>query len=116
MTSAIDVTVPIYGNPTTKSVRDNFAAAHDEIGALQTDVGTKINRSGDTMTGFLSLYLDPELPTHAATKSYVDAMAITGGGGISQADGDARWVNTTGDVMTGGLTINMGVVTPPVSP
>ena len=36
MVSAIDPTVPIYGAPTTGSVRDNFAVAKSEIEALQT--------------------------------------------------------------------------------
>lgn len=35
MTSLIDVTKPIAGNPTTQSVRDNFAAAKNEIESLQ---------------------------------------------------------------------------------
>lgn len=39
MTSAIDVTKPTTGNPTTESVRQNFAAAKDEIEALQAAVG-----------------------------------------------------------------------------
>ncbi len=36
MTSAIDPTKPVAGNPTTQSVRDNFAAAKSEIEALQS--------------------------------------------------------------------------------
>lgn len=39
MTSAIDVTKPTTGNPTTESVRQNFAAAKDEIEELQAAVG-----------------------------------------------------------------------------
>lgn len=35
MTSAIDNTKPVAGNPTTASVRANFTAARDEISALQ---------------------------------------------------------------------------------
>lgn len=35
MTSLIDATKPIAGNPTTQSVRDNFAAAKSEIEELQ---------------------------------------------------------------------------------
>ena len=43
MSSAIDVTKPVTGSPTTASVRSNFQAAKDEIEALQTgkqDVGS----------------------------------------------------------------------------
>lgn len=36
MSSAIDVTKPVTGSPTTASVRSNFAAAKSEIEALQT--------------------------------------------------------------------------------
>jgi hypothetical protein len=35
MTSTIDATKPITGNPTTQSVRDNFASAKAEIESLQ---------------------------------------------------------------------------------
>jgi hypothetical protein len=35
MVSAINPTLPVYGAPTTQSVRDNFQHAHDEITALQ---------------------------------------------------------------------------------
>ena len=35
MTSSIDPTVPVAGNPTTASVRENFAAAKAEIQELQ---------------------------------------------------------------------------------
>lgn len=35
MTSQIDPTLPVYGTPTTASVRANFQTAHDEITALQ---------------------------------------------------------------------------------
>lgn len=36
MTSAIDATKPVTGEPTTQSVRDNFTAAKSEISYLQT--------------------------------------------------------------------------------
>lgn len=58
----------------------------------------------------LTLAQDPTANLHAATKQYVDNNTIT------PAAGDLRWVNVSGDMMTGPLTINMGVVTPPVSP
>jgi hypothetical protein len=40
MTSAIDDTLPVTGNPTTASVRGNFTTAKAEISALQADVET----------------------------------------------------------------------------
>jgi hypothetical protein len=39
MTSAIDVTKPQTGEAYTQDVRDNFAAAAGEIGALQEAIG-----------------------------------------------------------------------------
>lgn len=39
MTSAINPLNPVAGSPTTASVRDNFAAAKNEIEALQRQVG-----------------------------------------------------------------------------
>lgn len=50
MASTIDATKPIAGNPTTDSVRVNFAAAKSEIEALQADVAA------------LSAGTDPMLP------------------------------------------------------
>lgn len=39
---------------------------------IQTQINAKVNRSGDTMTGFLTLFDDPTNTLHAATKQYVD--------------------------------------------
>lgn len=41
----------------------------------------KVERSGDSMTGPLTLPADPTLPLQAATKAYVDAHSGGGGGG-----------------------------------
>ncbi len=68
-----------------------------------------VNISGDTMTGFLTLHATPTNNLHAATKQYVDdAVASSGGGGDSytRAQSDDRYVNTTGDTMTGFLTLH----------
>ena len=40
---------------------------------VATDIGTKVSKSGDSMTGALTLAADPTLNLHAATKQYVDA-------------------------------------------
>jgi hypothetical protein len=40
MVSAINPASPIFGLPTTQSVRDNFQIAHDEISALQAATAT----------------------------------------------------------------------------
>jgi hypothetical protein len=48
MVSAIDPSFPVFGTPTTVSVRGNFAAAKDEIEDLQA---SKLGLDGGTMTG-----------------------------------------------------------------
>jgi hypothetical protein len=57
-----------------------------------------VNIDGDTMVGpnWLTLWADPALPMHAATKQYVDAMI----GGIPPVTG---YVRLTGDTMSGAL-------------
>jgi hypothetical protein len=52
--SNIDPSKPVYGNPTTQSVRDNFQAAHDEITALQAASGTYLPLAGGIMTGAIT--------------------------------------------------------------
>ena len=71
MPSAIDITKPIYGTPTTQSVRDNFHIARDEITALQDVADLHVNRAGDTMAGPLLLHGDPQANNEATTLSWV---------------------------------------------
>lgn len=96
--------------------------------------GRYVKLSGDTMTGPLVLNADPVLPLGAATKQYVDSVvsadihtasavidANTGFLIQTRTDGttyvvnlfsnlDARYVNATGDTMTGPLTINSDLI------
>ena len=53
-------------------------------GVLQTDIDTKVNRSGDTMTGFLTLHADPTASGHAATKQYVDGQLAASTVGVNE--------------------------------
>jgi len=57
-----------------------------------------VQRAGDTMTGFLTLNADPTQPLEAATKQYVDAVAVT-----ASAVNDK--VDKAGDTMTGPLVL-----------
>jgi hypothetical protein len=93
MVSSIDVTKPVYGNPTTASVRANFATAANEISALQAAMsgGTFLPLTGGTLTGALTLASGPVNALHAATKAYVDAAAPAGG----------PYLPLSGGVMTG---------------
>ncbi|MFA5935250.1 MAG: hypothetical protein WC787_00115 [Patescibacteria group bacterium] len=92
--------------------------------------GRYVNAAGDTMTGFLTLNADPSLPMQAATKQYVDNSVSAAGGGdvtgvsagtgilvttpngpvpsvaFDPAYGDGRYVNVTGDSMTGTLNVS----------
>src|SRR5262245_2775352 len=54
MPSNIDATKPVTGNPTTQSMRDNFAAAKTEIEALQTSV-TAVQSTMNLTSGSSSL-------------------------------------------------------------
>jgi hypothetical protein len=61
---------------------------------------TKVNRSGDVMTGDLVLNANPSTALGAATKQYVDAADAS----ISNVQNTK--VNRSGDVMTGDLVLN----------
>lgn len=58
----------------------------------QSALTSKVNRSGDTMTGSLVLAADPANPLEAATKQYVDGK-----------------VAKSGDTMTGALTVQAAI-------
>jgi len=60
--------VEIIYTPAGGITSTNVQAALVELGL------GKVNRSGDTMTGFLTLHSDPTSPMHAVTKQYVDAL------------------------------------------
>jgi len=82
MPSLIDFSKPVYGTPTTQSVRDNFQIAQNEITSLQQLISTGpfLPLNGGIMTGKLELWRDPVANHEAATKQYVDAIAFAGGG------------------------------------
>ena len=132
MSSNIDPTVPIYKNPTTESVRDNFAAAKAEIEALQgsTEGAPFLPISGGALQGSLILAGDPVAPLESATRNYVDNAVASGGagggGGVPEAPldtftygrADAFWVEVlplAGGSLTGDLGIpgnlNVGNIT-----
>lgn len=108
---------------------------------LIPSVADFVIKSGDTMTGFLTLSGDPTQPLHAATKQYVDteiAAAVTGSTTFTTDDiVDAstffpgspltftlnnintqlsnigsQYVNITGDTMSGFLTLSADPINP----
>jgi hypothetical protein len=70
-----------------------ISANDTDISGFVSDLDSKVNRVGDTMSGYLTLNDDPVDPYHSATKLYVDT-------------GDAARVGKSGDTMTGFLTLH----------
>jgi hypothetical protein len=98
MTSAIDITKPIYGTPTTQSVRDNFSITQQEISDLQdnrTPLWPYLPIKGGIMTGKITLDADPVSNLHAASKQYVDNLAFAQSGTVPEAPKDG-WFYTRG--------------------
>jgi predicted phage-related endonuclease len=78
---------------------DNLTVTYQELntvagvtGNIQTQINSKVSKSGDTMSGFLVLSGNPTENLHASTKQYVDTQ-------------DALKVSKAGDTMTGALTL-----------
>jgi uncharacterized protein YoxC len=53
---------------------------------VSTSIGTKVSKSGDTMTGALTLAADPTATFHAATKGYVDVELSSLSSTLESAD------------------------------
>jgi hypothetical protein len=77
-----EVAAIVSGSPGTLNTLNELAAALGNDAnlstTLSTQIGTKVAKAGDTMTGALTLSGAPSSANHAATKAYVDS-AITGG-------------------------------------
>lgn len=120
MTSQIDPTVPIFGTPTTESVRNNFQIAHDEITALQAALAAApfLSLAGGTMTGPLILANDPDSPMMAMTKGYADANYGSGGtggaGGIPDAPFDGSMYGRNNGAWQHALALAGGALTGPL--
>lgn len=57
-------------------VNASAAIQQSKIANLTTDLSARVLKAGDTMSGFLTLNADPTTPLHAATKQYVDNIAL----------------------------------------
>jgi|GEM_PF-2025862 len=95
--SAGGVSITPNGDIAATNVQDALVEVRDETDAK---LSSKINRSGDTMTGDLILNADPASSMGAATKQYVDA-----GDATLQTQVSGK-VNKAGDTMTGLLVLN----------
>lgn len=110
--------------PSTLDTLNELAAALGDDAnfatTVSTSIGTKVSKSGDTMTGALTLSGAPTVDLHAATKKYVDdAVAGAAGtvgkysaknGSITPSTGVATWSiaqSTHGLSANGALIVQM---------
>ena len=116
MTSQIDVTKPVFGTPTTQSVRDNFATAANEITVLQNQTSGSpfLPLLGGRMTGAMYLFNDPTDGMMPATKGYVDAQTGSVGGGIPEAPADTNTYGRHNGAWATVLPIAGGTLTGPL--
>jgi hypothetical protein len=74
------VSAVIDGSPALLDTLNELSAAINDDANFATtitnSIGTKVSKSGDTMTGALTLPSAPVNPLHAATKGYVDDEII----------------------------------------
>jgi archaellum component FlaC len=82
----------VDSSPETLNTLSELAAALGDdpnfATTVATDIGTKVSKSGDTMTGDLSLAQDPTSALHAATKQYVDDSVSQAVADLETADGE----------------------------
>ncbi len=86
---------------------------------IERRLGLRVSKSGDTMTGFLTLHADPTADLHAVTKQYVDdEIAGVGGGGYDPLADDKHLylmqhsgLSTNGTTVTGGPSADTGTAT-----
>jgi hypothetical protein len=73
MVSGIDPSFPVFGTPTTESVRNNFQAAKDDIEDLQA---TKLGLDGGDLHGQLLIDTDGFYPLVMTASTPVDVFAM----------------------------------------
>lgn len=90
----------LHLTPSQNELLDAITVTAEEInslsganGSLKDSIDLKVNRSGDVLTGALTLYGSPSEALHAAPKQYVDAEA-------------AKLVQKAGSTMTGFLVLH----------
>lgn len=111
-TSSIDPTIPVFGQPTTQSVRDNFATAATEITALMqaTQGGPFMPIAGGHFSGPMYLYNDPTDVMMPVTLGYFNAHGGggSGGGGIPEAPADGRYYTRSQGAWVPGVALPGG--------
>jgi hypothetical protein len=77
------------------------------VDGLQTALDSKLNLTGGTLTGNLTLAGVPTIGLHAATKTYVDdAVAAVAGGAVTSAD---KWTTARTLTLGGDATGNVSI-------
>jgi uncharacterized Zn ribbon protein len=120
----------LHSNPTLNTHAANKAYVDSVVGSgtsglvskayVDTADSARVLKSGDTMTGFLSLHANPTQNTHAANKAYVDSSILSlttsianatniANNAASQASAANANANNrvlrSGDTMTGNLVV-----------
>ncbi|MEU6449589.1 hypothetical protein [Streptomyces sp. NPDC046979] len=105
------------GEAVNKAYADSLVSSGDAATLTSAKAYTdaqaalKVSKAGDTMTGPLTLPANPTSALHAATKQYVDSVAV--GGAVSSVNGQTGAVNLTaasvGALATGARGASNGV-------
>ncbi len=86
------VSALVDSSPSTLNTLNELAAALNDdpsfATTVSTSLGTKLNKSGDTMTGDLTLAGAPTINLHAANKQYVDSSIGSVTSAFEFADGE----------------------------
>jgi len=93
--------------PTLTGAETNFSIG--VTSPIQAQLDGKVDITGDTMTGFLTLNAAPTAPLHAATKSFVESAVLTADFMQFDPIGSGQ-PPQTGDTQTVGNTIQMYLV------
>jgi hypothetical protein len=90
--------------PTTLDTLNELAAALGDDAnfatTVTTSIGTKVAKSGDTMTGALTLSGAPTVDLHAATKKYVDDTVAGFSGGTQKYSAKNTSITPSGGIAT----------------
>jgi hypothetical protein len=93
---------------TLKELADALNNDANYASTLSTQIATKVSKSGDTLTGFLTLHAAPTSSLHASTKGYVDAAIAAFSAetprevlsSMTAAAGDVLFINTSSSAIT----------------
>jgi Chaperone of endosialidase len=112
MTSQIDPTAPVYGTPTTASVRANFQTAHNEISALQLQVPLASNTApimdGIATVGTGTTWARADHVHPSDTSRYAASNPAGYQTAAQLAAAVAGYLPLAGGTMSGGITMTGG--------